>query len=179
MATVKFKGELEVTLNGTELNVGDIAPVVTVVGQDLSDITIGGQNGKAQVIVVVPSLDTGVCATETRRFNSEAAKIENAEVIVVSMDLPFAMKRFCTTEGIENLTVGSDFRAKAFAKSYGVLISSGALAGVACRAVFVINASGVITYKEICPEITEEPNYEAALAAVNEVVSTSCCGSCH
>ena len=97
------------------------------------------------------------------------------------MDLPFAMGRFCTTEGIENLTVGSDFRAKAFAKSYGVLISSGALAGVACRAVFVINASGVVTYKEICPEITEEPNYEAALAAVNEVVSTSCCGggSCH
>mgnify|MGYP003487014818 CR=1 FL=1 len=179
MATVKFKGELEVTLNGTELNVGDIAPVVTVVGQDLSDITIGGQNGKAQVIVVVPSLDTGVCATETRRFNSEAAKIENAEVIVVSMDLPFAMKRFCTTEGIENLKVGSDFRAKAFAKSYGVLLSSGPLAGVTCRAVFVINASGIITYKEICPEITEEPNYEAALAAVNESVSTSCCGSCH
>ena len=178
MATTKLKGN-EVNLNGTELNVGDIAPVVTVVGQDLSDITIGGQNGKAQVIVVVPSLDTGVCATETRRFNSEAAKIENAEVIVVSMDLPFAMKRFCTTEGIENLTVGSDFRAKAFAKSYGVLISSGALAGVACRAVFVINASGVITYKEICPEITEEPNYEAALEAAKGATSTSCCGTCH
>ena len=178
MATTKLKGN-EVNLSGTELNVGDIAPVVTVVAQDLSDITIGGQNGKAQIVVVVPSLDTAVCATETRRFNSEAAKIENAEVIVVSMDLPFAMKRFCTTEGIENLTVGSDFRAKAFAKSYGVLISSGALAGVACRAVFVINASGIVTYKEICPEITEEPNYEAALAAVNEVVSTSCCGTCH
>ena len=179
MATVKFKGELEVTLNGTELNVGDIAPVVTVVGQDLSDITIGGQNGKAQVIVVVPSLDTGVCATETRRFNSEAAKIENAEVIVVSMDLPFAMKRFCTTEGIENLKVGSDFRAKAFAKSYGVLQANGPLSGLTARAVFILNASGKIVYKQIVPEITTEPDYEAVLEAAKGATSTSCCGSCH
>ena len=179
MATVKFKGELEVTLNGTELNVGDIAPVVTVVGQDLSDITIGGQNGKAQVIVVVPSLDTGVCATETRRFNSEAAKIENAEVIVVSMDLPFAMKRFCTTEGIENLKLGSDFRAKAFAKSYGVLQANGPLSGLTARAIFIINASGKIVYKQIVPEITAEPDYDAVLEAAKGATSTSCCGSCH
>ncbi|CAM3811013.1 thiol peroxidase Prx-SUH [Arcobacter cloacae] len=178
MATTKLKGN-EVTLSGTDVNVGDIAPVVTVVAADLSDVQIGGQNGKAQIVVVVPSLDTAVCAAETRRFNEEAAKVNNAEVIVVSMDLPFAMKRFCTTEGIENLKVGSDFRAKAFAKSYGVLISSGALAGVACRAVFVINASGKITYKEICPEITEEPNYEAALNAAKDATSTSCCGTCH
>ncbi|CAM3408802.1 thiol peroxidase Prx-SUH [Arcobacter aquimarinus] len=178
MATTKLKGN-EVTLSGTDVNVGDIAPVVTVVAGDLSDVQIGGQNGKAQIVVVVPSLDTAVCAAETRKFNEEAAKVDNAEVIVVSMDLPFAMKRFCTTEGIENLKVGSDFRAKAFAKSYGVLISSGALAGVACRAVFVINASGKITYKEICPEITEEPNYEAALNAAKDATSTSCCGTCH
>ena len=121
MATTKLKGN-EVTLSGTDVNVGDIAPVVTVVAQDLSDVQVGGQKGKAQIVVVVPSLDTAVCAAETRKFNEAAAKVENAEVIVVSMDLPFAMKRFCTTEGIENLTVGSDFRAKAFAKSYGVLI---------------------------------------------------------
>lgn len=178
MATTKLKGN-EVNLSGTELNVGDIAPVVTVVAQDLSDITIGGQNGKAQIVVVVPSLDTAVCATETRRFNSEAAKIENAEVIVVSMDLPFAMKRFCTTEGIENLKVGSDFRAKAFAKSYGVLQANGALAGLTARAVFIINASGKIVYKEIVPEITAEPDYEAVLEAAKDATSTSCCGSCH
>lgn len=178
MATTKLKGN-EVNLSGAEVNVGDIAPVVTVVAGDLSDIQIGGQNGKAQIVVVVPSLDTAVCAAETRKFNVEAAKVENAEVIVVSMDLPFAMKRFCTTEGIENLKVGSDFRAKAFAKSYGVLLSNGALAGVTCRAVFVINASGKITYKEICPEITEEPNYEAVLNAVKDATTTSCCGSCH
>ena len=177
MATTKLKGN-EVELSGAEVNVGDKAPVVTVVAKDLSDVQVGGENGKSQVVVVVPSLDTPVCAAETRKFNEEAAKMENAEVIVVSMDLPFAMGRFCTTEGIENLTVGSDFRAKAFAKSYGVLIASGALAGVTCRAIFVINASGVITYKEICPEITEEPNYDAALAALSDATSTSCCGTC-
>ena len=177
MATTKLKGN-EVELSGAEVNVGDKAPVVTVVAKDLSDVQVGGENGKSQVVVVVPSLDTPVCAAETRKFNEEAAKMENAEVIVVSMDLPFAMGRFCTTEGIENLTVGSDFRAKAFAKSYGVLVASGPLAGVTCRAIFVINASGVITYKEICPEITEEPNYDAALAALSDATSTSCCGTC-
>ncbi|WP_320036314.1 thiol peroxidase [Halarcobacter sp.] len=161
MATTKLKGNL-VNLAGTEVNVGDKAPEINVVGQDLSDIKIGG---KAQVIVVVPSLDTAVCAAETRKFNEEAARTD-AEVVVVSMDLPFAMGRFCTTEGIENLKVGSDFRNKDFANAYGVLIADGPLAGVACRAIFVTDAQGVVTYKEICPEITEEPNYEAALAAI-------------
>jgi len=161
MATTKLKGNL-VNLSGTEVNVGDKAPIVNVVAQNLSDVEVGG---KAQVIVVVPSLDTPVCAAETRRFNEEAAK-SDAEVVVVSMDLPFAMGRFCTTEGIENLKVGSDFRNKDFANAYGVLIADGPLAGVTCRAIFVTDAQGVVTYKEICPEITEEPNYEAALAAI-------------
>jgi thiol peroxidase len=164
MATTKLKGNV-VNLAGTEVNVGDKAPVVNVTAKDLSAVQVGGENGKAQIVVVVPSLDTPVCAAETRKFNEEAAKIENAEVVVVSMDLPFAMGRFCTTEGIENLTVGSDFRAKEFANAYGVLIEDGALAGVTCRAIFVIDANGVVTYKEICPEITEEPSYEAALEA--------------
>lgn len=162
MATTNLKGNL-VNLAGSEVNVGDKAPVVNVVAQDLSEVTIGG---KAQVIVVVPSLDTPVCAAETRKFNEEAAK-SDAEVVVVSMDLPFAMGRFCTTEGIENLKVGSDFRNKDFANSYGVLIADGPLAGVTCRAIYVTDAEGNVTYKEICPEITEEPNYEAALAAIN------------
>ena len=161
MATTKLKGNL-VNLSGTEINVGDKAPVVTVAALDLSDVTIGN---KAQIIVVVPSLDTPVCAAETRKFNEEAVQ-SNAEVVVVSMDLPFAMGRFCTTEGIENLIVGSDFRNKDFANAYGVLIADGPLAGVTCRAIFVIDAKGIVTYKEICPEITEEPNYEAALSAI-------------
>lgn len=161
MATTNLKGNL-VNLAGSDVNVGDKAPKVTVVAQDLSEITLGG---KAQVIVVVPSLDTPVCAAETRRFNEEAAK-SDAEVVVVSMDLPFAMGRFCTTEGIENLKVASDFRNKDFANAYGVLIADGPLAGITCRAIFITDEQGVVTYKEICPEITEEPNYEAALAAI-------------
>lgn len=179
MATVKFHGEVDVNLSGTELNVGDIAPVVTGVAQDLSDIQIGGQKGKAQIILAVPSLDTGVCAKEAKRFNDEAAKLDHAEVIIVSMDLPFAMKRFCAAEGANNIVVASDYRAKAFAKSYGVLQANGPLAGLTARAVFVVNPSGKITYKEIVPEITDEPNYDAVLAAVTEASSTACCGSCH
>ena len=174
MATVKFHGDVEVNLSGAELNVGDIAPVVTGVAADLSDIQIGGQKGKAQIILAVPSLDTGVCAAEARRFNEEASKLEHVEVIIVSMDLPFAMKRFCTTEGIENLKVASDFRAKAFAKSYGVLQANGPLMGLTARAVFVVNPSGKITYKEIVPEITNEPNYSAILAAEEEASTTAC-----
>jgi len=162
MATTNLKGN-PVNLAGTEVNVGDKAPVVNVVAQDLSEVEVGG---KAQIIVVVPSLDTPVCAAETRKFNEEAAK-SDAEVVVISMDLPFAMGRFCTTEGIENLKVGSDFRNKDFANAYGVLIADGPLAGVTCRAIFVTDAEGTVTYKELCPEITEEPNYEAALAAIN------------
>ncbi len=177
MATTNLKGN-SVNITGNEVNVGDLAPIVKVVSNDLSDIEIGGQQGKAQVIVVVPSLDTPVCAAETRKFNEEAVKLENTSVTVVSMDLPFAMGRFCTTEGIENLKVGSDFRAKDFANAYGVLLADGPLAGLTCRAIFIVDANGKISYKDICPEITEEPNYEAAIAAVKETTSTSCCGTC-
>ncbi len=176
MATTHLKGNV-VNLSGNEVNIGDLAPIVTVVAKDLSDIQIGGEQGKAQVVVVVPSLDTAVCASETRRFNTEAAKIENASVTVVSMDLPFAMGRFCTTEGIENLAVGSDFRNKDFANAYGVLLADGALAGVTCRAIFVIDATGKVAYKDICNEITEEPNYDAALEAITAASGTDCCGT--
>ncbi len=165
MATTKLKGNT-VNLAGNEVNVGDKAPEVTVVTKDLAEVTVGGAQGAKQLIVVVPSLDTGVCATETRQFNSKAAQIEDVKLTVVSMDLPFAGGRFCSTEGIENLTVASDFRNKDFANAYGVLIADGALAGVTCRAIFAVDENGVVTYKEIVPEITEEPNYEAALAAV-------------
>ncbi len=177
MATTHLKGNV-VNLAGNKVNVGDLAPIVTVVAKDLSDIKVGGEQGKVQVLVVVPSLDTPVCASETRRFNTEAAKIENASVTVVSMDLPFAMGRFCTTEGIENLEVGSDFRNKEFANAYGVLIADGPLAGVTARAIFVIDASGKVAYKDICNEITEEPNYDNALAAITDATTTSCCGTC-
>ena len=166
MATTMLKGNV-VNLAGNEVNVGDKAPQVTVVNSNgLADKVVGGAQGKKQLIVVVPSLDTAVCATETRNFNKRASEIEGVDLTVVSMDLPFAAGRFCSTEGIENLVVASDFRNKDFANAYGVLIADGALAGVTCRAIFAVNEEGIVTYKEIVPEITAEPDYEAALAAV-------------
>jgi thiol peroxidase len=166
MATTKFKGT-EVELLGNEVNVGDKAPEVTVVNSDgLGDIKVGGAQGKKQLIIVVPSLDTGVCATETRNFNAKAANLKDVITTVVSLDLPFAAGRFCSAEGIDNLTVASDFRNKDFANAYGVLLGGSVLAGVTCRAIFAVDENGIVTYKEIVPEITEEPNYDAALDAV-------------
>jgi thioredoxin-dependent peroxiredoxin len=166
MATTKLKGNT-VNLAGNEVNVGDKAPEITVVNSDgLADKVVGGAQGKKQLIVVVPSLDTAVCATETRNFNKRASEIEGVDLTIVSMDLPFAAGRFCSTEGIDNLTVASDFRNKDFANAYGVLIADGPLAGVTCRAIFAVDENGTVTYKEIVPEITEEPNYDDALAAV-------------
>ena len=166
MATTMLKGNT-VNLAGNEVNVGDKAPEITVTNSEgLADVTVGGAQGVKQLIVVVPSLDTPVCATETRQFNAKASEIEGVKVTIVSMDLPFAAGRFCSTEGINNLTVTSDFRNKDFANAYGVLIADGALAGVTCRAIFAVDADGTVTYKEIVPEITEEPNYADAIAAV-------------
>lgn len=166
MATTKFKGT-DVELLGNEVNVGDKAPQVTVVNSDgLGDVVVGGAQGHKQLIIVVPSLDTGVCATETRNFNAKASALEGVKPTIVSLDLPFAAGRFCSTEGITNLTVTSDFRNKDFANAYGVLLGGSVLAGVTCRAIFAINEEGIVTYKEIVPEITEEPNYDAAIAAV-------------
>lgn len=166
MATTKFKGT-DVELLGNTVNVGDKAPAITVVNSaGLGDVTVGGATGKKQLIIVVPSLDTGVCATETRNFNAKAAELSDVTVTIVSLDLPFAAGRFCQAEGIDNLTVCSDFRNKEFANAYGVLLGGSVLAGVTCRAIFAVDANGIVTYKEIVPEITEEPNYDAALAAV-------------
>ncbi|MDP3300538.1 MAG: thiol peroxidase [Sulfuricurvum sp.] len=166
MATTKFKGT-DVELLGNTVNVGDKAPAITVVNSaGLGDVTVGGATGKKQLIIVVPSLDTGVCATETRNFNAKVAGLSDVTVTLVSLDLPFAAGRFCQAEGIDNLTVCSDFRNKDFANAYGVLLGGSVLAGVTCRAIFAVNAEGIVTYKEIVPEITEEPNYDAALASV-------------
>lgn len=165
MATTKLKGN-DVNLAGRTVNVGDKAPEVIVVATDLSEKVVGGAKGKKQLLVVVPSLDTPVCATETKKFNEKVAAMSNVDTTIISMDLPFASKRFCSTEGISNITVASDFRNKEFAHNYGVLIADGALAGITCRAIFVVDENGVVKYKEIVPEITEEPNYDAALAAL-------------
>ncbi|MBD5165507.1 thiol peroxidase [Helicobacter sp.] len=162
---VTFKGSA-VTLAGKEVKIGDKAPKVDLVAGDLSVKSVGGASGKYQIINVVPSLDTGVCATQTRKFNEKAADIPNTQVFVVSLDLPFAQGRFCSTEGIENVTALSDFRHKDFGDSYGVVLAGSPLEGLLTRAVFVVNPEGEIVHKEIVSEITSEPNYEAALKAV-------------
>jgi thiol peroxidase len=163
--TTKFKGEV-VELVGNVLEVGDKAPVVVGTGTDLSDVEFGGKGDKVQLIVAVPSLDTKVCAEETRRFNADIEDLAIVDTFVVSMDLPFASQRFCSTEGISNLSVISDYVDKSFAKSYGILMKDNKLKGLCARAIFVIDKNGEIVYKEIVPEVTDEPNYEAVLDAI-------------
>lgn len=172
--SVSFKGN-PVTLGGNELKVGDNAPVVEVVGKDLSSIKVGGASDKIQIIATVPSLDTGVCATETRKFNQNVAGNDKVALTVISMDLPFAMGRFCSTEGIENITVASDFRNREFGEKYGVLMKNEALAGLLARAIFVIGKDGKILHIELVSEVTSEPNYEAIQKVVSE---NGCCPSC-
>jgi len=167
MQTTNFKGTT-VKLAGNEINVGDRAPVVTAIGTDLSDVEVGGAKDKIQLIITVPSLDTDTCAAETRRFNVDVNNLDICETTVISMDLPFAAERFCTTEGIENLTVASDYIDKEVSKAFGVLMDDNKLKGLSARAIFVIDRSGDIVYKEIVSEVTAEPNYEAALDAIKE-----------
>jgi thiol peroxidase len=183
MATVTFKQNTVCNLAGNEINVGDVAPVLTVVNCNpmLQNETIGG-TGKVQMVIAVPSLDTGVCDAETRRFNVEAAKLEGVEVITVSMDLPFAAARWCGAAGIENLKVCSDFRNKDFATAYGVLLADGPLAGITARVIFVIGEDGKVSYKQVVPEITSEPDYAEALEAAASCVApkkSGCCGGGH
>ncbi len=172
MATVTFKNDTVCKLAGNEVNVGDKAPEVTVVNCDpmLQDEKVGG-TGKTQLVIAVPSLDTGVCDAETRRFNKEAADLDGIEVVTVSMDLPFAAARWCGAAGIDNIKVCSDFRNKDFGEAYGVLLEDGPLAGVLARVIFVIDKDGNVVYKQVVPEITEEPNYEEALSAAKEAAS--------
>ena len=157
-----------VNLSGDLLNVGDEAPEVSLVRSDLQDATIGGKGDKVQLFIVVPSLDTDVCARETREFNLMLSTLDIVESTVISMDLPFASKRFCSLDGIDNVTAVSDYIDKDFGKKYGVLMSDGGLKGMLARSIFVVNEYGVITYKEIMNDVTDEPNYEEVLAAVKD-----------
>jgi len=165
MNSTTFKGT-PVTLAGTEVKVGDNAPLVIATGTDLNDVEIGGAKDKIQLIITVPSLDTATCAAETRRFNQDVDNLDICETTVISMDLPFASERFCSTEGIANLTVASDYIDKAVSKAYGVLMDDNKLKGLSARAIFVVDREGKIVYKEVVAEVTEEPNYEAALEAI-------------
>ncbi|EAH7580810.1 thiol peroxidase [Campylobacter lari] len=174
MNSVLFKGN-KVNLKGNNIQVGDMAPNITLKAKDLSGVEIAPK-GKTQIIISVPSLDTPVCATEAREFNKKAAA-SGVEVIVVSMDLPFAMGRFCSTEGIDNLTVASDFVSKEFGEKYGVLMSDGPLEGILARAVFVVK-DGMVAYKELVNEVTELPNMQALESFLGQNCGCGGCG-CH
>lgn len=164
MATVTFKGN-PVTLVGNEVKVGQTAPDFKVQKTDLTDYTLNSSVGKTRIIASVPSLDTPVCDMETKRFNEEAAKLPNVEVVCVSMDLPFAQKRWCGAANVDKVITVSDHREASFGKNYGVLISGGPLDRLLARAVFVIGPDNKVKHVEYVKDITEQPNYEAVLAA--------------
>lgn len=166
MATTQLKGN-PVSLAG-EFPVKDaIAKNFTAVQQDLSEISSESFKGQKVVLSVFPSIDTDVCATSVRKFNEKAASLENTQVICLSADLPFAFKRFCGAEGIENVVTASLFRNREFARDYGVLINEGPLTGLTARAVIVMDEAGKILHAELVDDITHEPDYDAALAALS------------
>jgi thiol peroxidase len=165
MAEITFKGNI-VHTNGSIPSLGTFAPDFTGVKNDLSELSLYALKGKKVILNIFPSLDTAVCATSVRRFNKEAAALDNTVVLAVSKDLPFAQGRFCTTEGIKNVVAVSVFRDSSFEDTYGMLLTDGALKGLLARGVIVINETGKIIYTELVSEITKEPKYEAALASV-------------
>ena len=164
---VTMKGN-PVILVGQETKVGQQAPDVELVANDLSTVKLSSFGGKVRIVTSVPSLDTPVCDLETRRFNEEAGRLgDGLVVLTVSMDLPFAQKRWCGAAGVKNVQTLSDHREAAFGKAYGVLIKDLRLLA---RAVFVVDKNGVIRYQELVKEIATEPNYEAALKAAKELL---------
>ncbi len=164
MPTVTLKGN-PVTLAGGEIKVGQSAPDFKLQRQDLSDYSLASSSGKTRIVASVPSLDTPVCDLETKRFNDEAARLPNAEVVCVSMDLPFGQKRWCGASSVDKVQCVSDHRDGSFGRAYGVLINGGPLDRVLCRAIFVIGPDNKVKHVEYVKEITEHPNYEAAIAA--------------
>lgn len=164
MAKVAFKGN-PVTLLGNEVKAGQAAPDFKVQKSDMSDYSLSSSAGKTRIIASVPSLDTPVCDTEAKRFNEEASKLPNVEIVCVSMDLPFAQKRWCAASSVDKVITASDHREASFGKNYGVLISGGALDRVLARAVFVIGPDNKVKHVEYVSDITQHPNYDAALAA--------------
>jgi thioredoxin-dependent peroxiredoxin len=165
MANVTLGGN-PITVAGDFPQKGQSAPDFKLVGKDLKDVSLKDFAGKRKVLNIVPSLDTAICATSARKFNEKAAGLGNTVVITISADLPFAMGRFCTTEGIENVVPLSIMRGREFLKSYGVEITDGPLAGVAARAVVVLDESNKVLHAQLVPEIKTEPDYDAALAAL-------------
>lgn len=165
---VTFKGN-PVTLVGNEVKVGDTAPDFTVLANDLSPVTLADSKGSVRIISVVPSLDTGVCDQQTRRFNEEAASLEGVRVLTISVDLPFAQKRWCGAAGVDRVQTLSDHRDLSFGTAYGVVIKELRLLA---RAVFVVDKNDKVVYVEYVPEVTQHPNYEAAIEAAKKAAAS-------
>ncbi|MEX0700506.1 MAG: thiol peroxidase [Planctomycetales bacterium] len=161
---VTLKGN-PVELAGQELKPGDQAPEFKLQSTSLEEVTLASSAGKTRIIATVPSLDTPVCHEETKRFNEQAGKLPNVQVLVASMDLPFGQKRWCGAEGVENVQTLSAHRCAKFGEDYGVLIAGGPLDRCLARAVFVVDPQGQLRHVEYVKEITTHPNYDAALAA--------------
>jgi thioredoxin-dependent peroxiredoxin len=165
MAQITFKGNPIHTASSLP-SIGSDAPDFTLIKSDLSPISLSELRGKKVVLNIFPSLDTSVCATSVRRFNLEAAKLENTVVLCISRDLPFAQKRFCVAEGINKVVSCSEYRDSVFSDAYGIRITDGPLAGLHSRAIVVVSEQGKIIYTEQVPEIAQEPAYEKAIAAL-------------
>lgn len=155
-----------IRVEGTFPKMGTKAPAFSLVDKDLNDVSLSDFANKKKVLNIVPSLDTPVCAISTRKFNEEASNLSNTAVLIISADLPFAMSRFCSTEGLDKVIVLSTMRGADFMKNYGVAIADGPLAGITARAVIVLDEADNVIHAELVPEIKDEPNYEAALAAL-------------
>lgn len=166
MAKVTLKESINSDTSGELAAVGSVAADFTLVAGDLSEKNLASYESKRKILNIVPSLDTPVCATSARKFNEQAANLENTVVLVISADLPFAQGRFCEAEGIKNVDMLSTFRSS-FAVDYQLDIVAGPLTGLCSRAVIVLNEKNEVVYTEQVPEITQEPNYDAALAAIN------------
>jgi thioredoxin-dependent peroxiredoxin len=164
MAEVAFKGNTVHTA-GSLPKVGALAPDFKVVKIDLAPVALSEFKGKKVILNIFPSLDTPVCAASVRRFNAEADKLDNTAVLCISRDLPFAQKRFCGAEGLNNVITGSEYRDSSFSNAYGVNIVDSPLAGLFSRAIVVVDEAGKVIYTEQVPEIAQEPDYAKALAA--------------
>lgn len=165
MSQVTLKGN-PVQVDGQLPAVGSKAPAFSLVAKDLSDTTLASFDGKRKVLNIFPSIDTPTCATSVRRFNEKGSQLGNTVVLCISADLPFAQARFCGAEGLSNVVTLSTLRGHDFLKNYGVAIASGPLAGLAARAVVVLDEHDKVLHTELVGEIANEPNYDAALKAL-------------
>jgi len=165
MAKITLKGN-PVNTSGELPAKGSKAPGFRLVKSDLGELTLEELKGKNVILNISPSLDTGICATALRKFNQMAAGMGNTVVLAITKDLPFAMGRFCSTEGITNVTTLSGFRNHSFGKEYGIEIIDGGFAGLYARSIVVIDGKGIVKYTQLVPEIAQEPDYDSALAAL-------------